>query len=171
MVDVYEAEIGREKMEIADSLPGEGISEGSKDMIHGHCYCGEFSFQIPRNIQPYRSAYCHCDSCRRAHSAPLYQVIYIPQEEFVILNGSEYVQEYRKSDSKVTRAFCKQCGSKLFNRLHGPNRVGWLGVFPNLFDEKEKTLPENLRPTHHLHTSETVLELEKYHDELERLME
>lgn len=143
----------------------------TNNSIHGHCYCGEFEFTIPRNITPYRSVYCHCDSCRRAHSSPLYQVIYIPEEEFLIIRGKELIQEYRKLDSKVTRAFCRQCGSKIFNKLHAPNRVGWLGVFPNLFDENEKNLPENLRPTQHVNASETVMVLDKYHDELERLME
>jgi hypothetical protein len=102
----------------------------------------------------------------------MYQVIYIPEDQFMITNGQELVHEYRKQDSNVTRAFCKECGSRLYNKLHGPNRVGWLGFFPNLLDEHIlKNLPNNLLPTHHLHTGETVLDLEKFHDDLIRLVE
>jgi hypothetical protein len=154
----------------------EGIEAAGESLLpenlHGHCYCGQFEFLIPKDVTPYRSVFCHCDSCRRAHASPLYQVIYIPEDQFRIVNGQEMVREYRKENSNVTRAFCKECGSRLFNKLHGPNRVGWLGFFPNLLDEHIlKNLPTNLLPTHHLHTGETILDLEKFHDELLRIVE
>jgi hypothetical protein len=159
-------------MEPQHAQAEQSLSPVDRDLVHGHCYCGNFQFQIPRHIAPYRSAYCHCDSCRRSHSAPLYQVIYIPESEFVILKGMELVQEYRKSNSMVTRAFCRECGSRLYNKLHREERRGWLGIFPNLFDEEiQKSLPENLLPTHHLHTGECALDLEKLHDDLIRVIE
>jgi hypothetical protein len=44
--------------------------------VTGHCYCGaiRFAVDIPEGDAPIFTAYCHCDSCRRAHAAPLYHV-------------------------------------------------------------------------------------------------
>jgi hypothetical protein len=157
------------RMEV--QIEGEQQSQ-EQEMLHGHCYCGDFEFQIPREITPYRSLYCHCDSCRRSHSSPIYQVVYLPESEFIILKGMELAQEYRKANSNVTRAFCRECGSRLYNKLHREERKGWLGIFPNLFDEEiQKNLPVNLLPTHHLHTGECSIDLEKLHDDLLRIVE
>ena len=44
-------------------------------IIVGTCYCGGVKFGVTIDSTKYvRALYCHCESCRRAHAAPLYQV-------------------------------------------------------------------------------------------------
>lgn len=59
--------------------------------VTGHCYCGaiQFAVHIPAGDQPIFTAYCHCDSCRRAHAAPLYHVACVDQSHFEITAGAE----------------------------------------------------------------------------------
>lgn len=136
----------------------------------GHCYCGEFIFSIPSTITPLRSLYCHCDSCRRSHSSSLYYVIYINKNNFKIISGENNIQEFKKPSSNVIRAFCKVCGTRIYNKL--TNRDEWLGLFPNLLNEDvQRNLPEQFKPTCHLHCNESFIELDKFNDELLRIAE
>lgn len=46
-------------------------------VVHGTCYCGGVKFAVDCTATaPLKALYCHCESCRRAHAAPLYQVVY-----------------------------------------------------------------------------------------------
>lgn len=83
-------------------------------LAKGQCYCGGIRFTVPL-AAPIKACYCHCDSCRRAHSAPLYQVVYIKNEGFHITQGEELVQYFEKTLNGVVRSFCKVCGSRVSN--------------------------------------------------------
>ena len=61
------------------------------------------------------SMYCHCDSCRRSHAAPLYRVVCIDEAEFSVTEGAELITEFQKPGARVRRCFCQRCGSKIFN--------------------------------------------------------
>ena len=94
--------------------------------VAGHCYCGaiQFRVQIPAGQAPIFAAYCHCDSCRRAHAAPLYHVVCVDAPMFQITAGDEALQPFTKPGGTITRAFCRVCGSKILNvfetwRPHG----------------------------------------------------
>jgi Paired amphipathic helix repeat len=65
----FRAESGNGESEAAGA-------EGKSAAVTGHCYCGAvvFSVAVPESERDAHCCYCHCDSCRRAHSAPLYQV-------------------------------------------------------------------------------------------------
>lgn len=131
---------------------------------HGHCYCNKIEFTVKRDTIPSISVYCHCDSCRRAHSAPMYHVIYIPKEDFLITKGTEYVSVYTKTINRVTRNFCSNCGSRIYN----VDSDG-VGFFPNLLDEEiQKNLPEKFKSTLHHLTAEAVLNVDQIADGIRR---
>jgi hypothetical protein len=137
------------------------------EMLLGHCYCGEFKFSIPRDVSVNRAVYCHCESCRRAHSAPLYQIAYIDESDFSVVAGQELVKEFCKPGSNCVRFFCGKCGSRLYNTLK--HRPGWLGVFPALLDEEtQHNLPAKLKPEEHHLSVEAVLDLDTICDNLPR---
>lgn len=47
------------------------------DVVSGTCYCAGMKFTVDcTRVAPRKSLYCHCESCRRAHAAPVYQVVY-----------------------------------------------------------------------------------------------
>ena len=57
------------------SLSEKIYPSGDKSEAQAMCICGAVRINI-KTQSPEMSAFCHCWSCRRAHSAPMYQVIY-----------------------------------------------------------------------------------------------
>ncbi len=133
--------------------------------VTGHCYCGaiQFAVDIPAGERPIFSAYCHCDSCRRAHAAPLYQVVCVDASMFSFVAGESNLVEFKKGGRSPVRAFCGTCGSKVLNRFPGwsPGGKVPLVFFPSLLDaEFQQDLPALLRPQKNINAGETVLEQE-----------
>jgi hypothetical protein len=133
--------------------------------VAGHCYCGAIAFEvhIPAGERPLFTAYCHCDSCRRAHAAPLYHVACVEESMFTITNGAEQLNEFTKPGGTITRAFCRVCGSRILNRF-GTWRIRDkvpLAFFPNLLTEEvQQALPEALRPRKNYRPEDSVLDRE-----------
>ena len=40
--------------------------------------CGAVQYTVQGDAEVLMGCFCHCESCRRAHAAPLYQVCYVP---------------------------------------------------------------------------------------------
>ena len=134
--------------------------------VSGHCYCGgiEFELHIPEGEDPIFTAYCHCESCRRAHAAPLYQVACIDESCFRITKGEDLLETFQRPGAHLSRAFCRQCGSKIVNRFGEwkPKGKTPVAVFPSLLDqETQQALPEKLRPVRINRPDECVLDLER----------
>lgn len=135
---------------------------------HGHCFCGDVRFTVAGDVVPNTALYCHCESCRRAHAAPLYQIVYIPVESFNIIAGEELIKAYSKSDGAVARSFCQQCGSKIHNVVTPKPSLG-IGFFPALLDEDvQHNLPDIFKPHCHYLSNDSVLSLHEWHDGLVR---
>ena len=105
-------------------------------------------------VQHDLSTYCHCTDCRRAHAAPVYQVVYVKNNDekgaFKITKGKELITDFRKEGAAVVRAFCKTCGTRLYS-----NHDEWgMGMYPGLLDQP---LPENMKPTLHYCIKETIM--------------
>jgi hypothetical protein len=131
--------------------------------VTGHCYCGAiaFSVDIPAGSAPIFTAYCHCDSCRRAHAAPLYHVACVDESMFRITRGADELNEFHKPGGSIVRAFCRVCGSKILNRFPDwklPDAVP-LAFFPDLLDAAHRQpLPPALGARKHNRPDECVLD-------------
>jgi hypothetical protein len=127
----------------------------------GTCYCNSVSFRIRSDCVPHISLYCHCESCRRAHAAPLYHVVYVKEDDIEWIKGAGTLSHFRKNaeDPKVpTRVFCSICGSRMMNILHNKP---WYGFFPaTLRDDVQHNLPDVFKPTMHYCGQEAVLDLD-----------
>lgn len=137
--------------------------------VTGHCYCGaiQFAVDVPEGDGPIFTAYCHCDSCRRAHAAPLYHVACVAEDHFTFTAGADQLVEFTKPGGTITRAFCRTCGSKILNRFGAwkPGGRVPLAFFPNLLCEADqRALPAALRPRRDNQPHESVLD----RDALER---
>lgn len=137
----------------------------SEIQVDGHCYCGEvrFTVTVPADERPIFAAYCHCDSCRRAHAAPLYQVVCIDETWFQITAGAERVQEFTRPGARICRAFCSTCGTRVLNRFPGwrPGGKVPLVFFPDLLEEStRRDLPAVFRARKNNAADECVLEAE-----------
>ena len=138
--------------------------------VAGHCdcgaiYCGAIGFEvrIPAGERPIFTAYCHCDSCRRAHAAPLYPVVCVEESMLALTSGAEALVAYQKPGASIVRAFCGVCGSRVLNRFPGGSPGGRVPVafFPDLLRESDqRALPRALRPAKHNRPEECVLDEE-----------
>lgn len=131
--------------------------------VHGRCYCGgvRFTVSVPAGTAPTFTAYCHCDSCRRAHAAPLYQVVCIDREHLHIDEGADRVQDFRRPGASIVRSFCGTCGSRIHNTFGAwkPNGRTPLVFFPSLQEpEDQARMPSSWAPTHHNEPESCVLD-------------
>ena len=131
--------------------------KNKKMPIHaGSCYCGEIRFTLDDCTKPEAAAYCHCVDCRKAHSSPLYQVVYVPEKSFKITKGKDKVKEFKKKPGDtMVRAFCSCCGSRVFNKY--PSFSEARGVFPGLLEDYSK-LPKTHRPQVHFLPREGIID-------------
>ncbi|EPD42801.1 GFA family protein [Delftia sp. WSY_4] len=79
--------------------------------MNGHCLCGAVSFVSP---QAREIGACHCGYCRRWGGGPMLAVHCGPDVKF---EGGEHIGTYASSEW-AERAFCRQCGTHLYYRLH-----------------------------------------------------
>ena len=136
--------------------------------LRGHCYCKAVVFEVVA-AKCALAAFCHCDSCRRVHSAPMYQVAYVLQECLRIVEGTEFINKFGLHNPRgFTRNFCSKCSSMLFNVLNSRDGVVRVGLFPSTFDEP-KEFVRRFPPVVHVHASESLLDLSKLRDGLPRL--
>ena len=78
------------------------------ETVRGRCLCGAVTFEYdgPENW----CDYCHCESCRRATSAPVAAFIGIDRARFRFTGAAPSVHE---SSPGVRRPFCGRCGSPI----------------------------------------------------------
>ena len=114
------------------------------EMTTGRCLCGgiRYAYRGP----PKWTAYCHCESCRRATSSPVAVWIGVERDQFSWEKGSPAAYA---SSPGVVRKFCPTCGSPLSYEGDGwPTEVHILA--PSLDD------PANVQPRGHVHASEQL---------------
>jgi hypothetical protein len=77
----------------------------------GRCMCGRVRFvaRFPSRF----CAHCHCESCRRSHSAGFVTWIGFQSPQVTIESGSDDLAVY-ESSPETKRSFCRVCGTKLF---------------------------------------------------------
>lgn len=78
--------------------------------LAGRCLCGAVTWSAPGPMK--WAAYCHCDSCRRAASAPFVAWFGVADRA---LTWSGELGVHGSSEG-VERGFCQVCGSPLFYR-------------------------------------------------------
>jgi hypothetical protein len=110
----------------------------------GRCLCGAVRF-IARG-EPRWAAHCHCDSCRRATSAPI--ATYAGYLTDAVEWEGEKLAPYESSPG-VERQFCARCGSPMsFSGAKWPDEIH---LFAASFEE-----PDSLKPTCHVHVGEKL---------------
>jgi len=109
----------------------------------GRCQCGQVRYAA--RGAPLWTALCHCESCRRAASAPLVAWMgFAPQS--VSWHGQ---RKFYRSSSIATRGFCPDCGSQMsFESTRWP---GEIHLYAASLDA-----PEAYRPQLHCHQSEQL---------------
>ena len=101
----------------------------------GGCLCGAVRFALAAS--PKWTALCHCDSCRRAASAPLVAWMGF-QPDQVEWSGT---RQFFNSSKHAVRSFCPTCGSPMsFASERWP---GELHLYGASLDEPEAYVPQS----------------------------
>lgn len=79
-------------------------------MINGSCLCGSVTYQADCGHGPI--IHCHCQTCRKAHSAAFASVMPIAYDAFKWTSGEDQLNSFESSPGK-NRYFCTNCGSQL----------------------------------------------------------
>jgi len=112
--------------------------------MEGGCLCGAVRYIIEG--KPISSGICHCETCRRAASAPRLPFVGVLSAGFRYTRGAPV--DYTSSPG-VTRSFCGRCGSPLtYRRDDTPDE---LDVMTVSLDN-----PNAIPPTFHVWTSEAL---------------
>ena len=85
----------------------------------GSCFCGAVAVEVQG--PPVAAAICHCESCRRWHSAPLNTWAVWPDAMVGIVAGADQLAEFNKQgpEGPSRRTFCRRCGASVMNRKPG----------------------------------------------------
>ncbi len=86
------------------------LLSGSEGILKGSCLCGSVRYEADCDAGPI--IHCHCQTCRKAHSAAFSSVMPISQKSFKWVDGSELLNSFESSSGK-NRYFCSTCGSQL----------------------------------------------------------
>lgn len=79
----------------------------------GACLCG--AVQIKVSGKPVANGYCHCETCRRWHAAPINHWTAWPDDAVSVEAGEALLNSYRLSEHSL-RHWCTQCGAGVLNK-------------------------------------------------------
>jgi hypothetical protein len=88
--------------------------------MKGSCLCGAVEYEIDSIDMPI--AHCHCNTCRKAHSAAFATTAGVRREHFRYIKGEEKMTAFESSPGKL-RHFCSSCGSHLVAERPGQPHV------------------------------------------------
>lgn len=99
----------------------------------GSCLCGDVKFNY--KSEPGMFLMCHCTDCQKSTGSPVASIIIVPEDDFIV-NGSTSSYE---CEAKVTRSFCKICGSQIFSRIE--SAPGMVAIKTGVLDEQPNIKP------------------------------
>lgn len=95
----------------------------------GGCHCGAVRFQVL--IEDNLIYDCNCSICRKKGFLHLI----VPQKNFTLLQGKDYLSSYRFNTKIAHHTFCSVCGIHAFYRPRS---------HPEMIDVNIRTLDEDL---------------------------
>ena len=103
----------------------------------GRCMCGRVRFvaRFPSRF----CAHCHCESCRRSHSAGFVTWVGFLSPQVQVESGADDLVAYDSSPG-TKRSFCRVCGTKLF--FESTRWAGETHVALAAFDDPVDRAPE-----------------------------
>lgn len=122
-------------------------------MPTGHCHCGAITYEVTG--EPYYSALCHCDDCRRSAGAPMVGWTAFPAGGLSVLQGEPKIYT---SSEHGRRHFCADCGTGLFYYNDA--------ILPGIADVQTATFddPAEIPPQIHVQVAERIGWMENAHE-------
>jgi hypothetical protein len=79
----------------------------------GGCMCGAVRYEL--DAAPIFMGNCHCRDCQRANGAAYNPAIGVPRSAMKVAGDVKYYESKTDSGNMTRRAFCPNCGSRLFS--------------------------------------------------------
>lgn len=84
----------------------------------GGCLCGAIRYEVAG--KPVNMWNCHCDDCRRSSGASYATNVFVKVTELTVTKGeTRMFQHQADSGNTMTKEYCSDCGSQLFNGNSG----------------------------------------------------
>ena len=112
--------------------------------LSGGCACGAVRYECTG--EPLFSLNCHCRDCQRETGSAFAPILAVLKSAFTLTQGiAKYFELTADSGQKTRRAFCAECGSRLF---------GEPGSRPDLVMIRAGSLddPSAFRPSRDIYT-------------------
>lgn len=87
--------------------------------LKGSCFCKAVTYEAAGLSTPI--GYCHCETCRKTHSAPFVPTAITPFDGFKWTQGVDIVASIESSAGKF-RYFCPKCGTHLMAEVTAEKR-------------------------------------------------
>ena len=113
--------------------------EDAAGAFTGRCQCGAITYRFGQ--APDFVANCYCRDCQRASGGVMATYFSVALEDFELLSGTPKTYPYvADSGNTLERAFCPDCGARLFNvALSG--FPGQMFVMLGSLDDPERIKP------------------------------
>lgn len=121
-------------------------------MVEGSCLCGNIKYQV--EINPEQIFNCHCKFCRKAHGADYVTVAVANASTLKVVDEKGLLREHQ-NDIGGFRAFCSDCGTRLFN--YAPDKNMYFGISLSTVDT-----PIEFNPVAHANTESKASWCEPY---------
>lgn len=104
----------RHMRNIVDSIEVSSVQwEWGMGKFSGRCLCGESRYEVCGG--PHTSYACHCRDCQYLTGGSPNNAMYIPEATLTVTQGQPVSYESRSdSGTRVTRYFCRNCGTHLY---------------------------------------------------------
>lgn len=89
--------------------------------IRGGCLCGAVRYEIVD--QPLGAGNCHCRTCQKSVGTPYMPVLFVHYKALRIFGYYKVFKTLSASENIMHRAFCPQCGTSLFGKNSGTDKV------------------------------------------------
>jgi len=89
--------------------------------IKGGCICGAVKYEI--DAEPIGAGNCHCRSCQKSVGTAYTPVLFVPYESLKITGLYKEYPTIADSGNTMNRGFCPQCGTSLFGRNSGSDKI------------------------------------------------
>ncbi len=117
----------------------------------GRCACG--AVKVTATGKPTAAGYCHCESCRRWHTAPINAWAAWAGDAVTITQGEDELVRFdtRDQGGSNVRCSCGRCGSGVMNQRHDGVTVVYPSALHGSGFEHD--------PMVHIHYQERVLDV------------
>lgn len=85
--------------------------------FEGGCHCGKVRYRS--DAAPLEVLLCHCRDCQKTTGGPFASVAILPVDALHVRGTIRAYTVTAESGFEVSREFCPECGSPLFERAEG----------------------------------------------------